>query len=823
MSHTSRILIAALAALALASAGCGSGQGAAQRLAKAQTLADAGNLDEALIELRNALKEEPKNAEVNFRLAKLLHQREEIPDAVFFYEEALRIDPRHADAALGLAFLMLSDDVDYAQRLVDGVIERDPKNALAWVRRSDIALARGDAEAALSAALTAAELGPESARVQIQAGLVHRARIRKHALLGEPVPDSLYQDALSAFERARDAKDDSADHEIAVMAWVERANTLATWPAREGEAAQAYREAFEAAVKLGGSHDRALDATIAYAQRKQDVALSQWALEKGVEVHPERIDLWRRLARVVDPQDATASPTLARLIAQRPQDADAHSVYARDLAGRGRATDALAHLESVAAKVDAPEVARFAQLEIAVAANDEATAKSAAEHLAKEHPSSRENGLAQAVMLRRAGDYGGAADALARVADAFGTTAGMQARLAELRLQQGDAAAALEAAERGLALASTPKQRLPLLRAQSRAQLARGAFDAAAHTFRRMSEITQGKVATPDLVPYARALYRTDRPDAARALLETALELPEPPLDAIVLFARNEGAKDRARAEALIAKALETHPRNPTLLEEAARFDIAAGRAEQAKQRLGTAIESAPSYAPLHVTLARIRLQTGDAKGAIASAEEALRLDPESPNGMAARVLVAAYNELGRAKEAVAELQRTHAGGKLGLGGQVLLAQLLTVEGRRAEAIAVLEGIVAKTPNQAGPKNDLAYLLVEANQDLDRALSLAQEARAALPSVGSVADTLGYAYLAKNLPEAALPQFEEAVELAAPKSPEWGLAQLHRAQALQALGRAEAAAEAAQAALQADAFVGQQEARALLSRLSQAG
>ncbi len=823
MSRSRRTLSAALVAVLLTAGGCGPEEGAAPHLAKADALADEGKLDEALIELRSALKAEPKNAEVNYQLARLLHRQEQIPDAVFFYEEALRIDPRHADAALTLAFLMLGDDLEYAQRLVDGVIERDPKNALAWVRRSDIALARGDADAALSAALTAAELAPDDARVAIQSGLVHRARIRKNAVAGEKSPESLFEDALAAFERARDAKDDSPDHEVAVMAWVERANTLATWPARQSEAPAAYQAAFEAAVKLGGSHDRALDALVGYAQRTKNPELTRWAFERAVEVHPERLDLWSRLALIADPKGGDHSPTLAHLLEIRPKDGEAHAAYARDLAARNRAKDALAHLERAAAAVDAPAVVRFAQVEIAANANDDAAAEAALAHLTKEHPGSREAQLAQAVMLRRKGDYAGAADALVRVTDAFGSTLGLQSRIAELRLMQGDASAALDAVERGLPLATGVRQKLPLLRVQARAQLLRGEPAAAVLTFRRMTELTGGKVATPDLVPYARALYRADRPDGARALLETALEAPEPPLDAVVLFARAEGAKDPKRAEALIAKTLTDYPSNPTLLEEAARFDIAAGHPELAKQRLETALASAPQLPQLHTTLARIRLQTGDAAGAIASAEEAMRLTPENPNDMAARVLVGAYTQLGKSGEAVARLQQVYADGKLGAGAQALLARLLTAEGKPAEAIAVLEAIVAKSPEQPGPKNDLAYLLVTSNRDLDRALSLAQEARAALPMNGNVADTLGTAYLAKKLPEAALPQFEEAASLATPKSPEWGLAQLHKAQALEALGRPQDAARAAEAALEAEEFPEQAEARAVLGRVPRAG
>jgi tetratricopeptide (TPR) repeat protein len=190
---------------------------------------------------------------------------------------------------------------------------------------------------------------------------------------------------------------------------------------------------------------------------------------------------------------------------------------------------------------------------------------------------------------------------------------------------------------------------------------------------------------------------------------------------------------------------------------------------------------------------------------------------------MSARVLVAAYTQLGQAGEATRRLKDSHAQGKLGTGGQMLLASLLQEAGDAPSAIEILDGVVERSPELAGPKNDLAYLLVSSGRDLDRALSLAQEARAALPTVGGVADTLGYAYLSKKLPDAALPQFEEAVSLAEPKSAEWGLAQLHRAQALHVLGRQDEAAEAARAALEAASFSEQRQARELLAKPPKAG
>jgi tetratricopeptide (TPR) repeat protein len=705
---------------------------------------------------------------------------------------------------------------------VDGVLAHDPKNSLAWVRSSDIALARGDADAALSAALTAAELAPTSARAQIQAGIVHRARIRTLTLSKEVAPDSLHAEALAAFERAAKAEDDSLEHQTQVIAWVERANTLASWPSRRSEAPGAYREALAIATKLGASQDRALDAAIAYARAAKDDELLRWSYERSTEIRPDRVDLWRRLAKLSDPPDATRSAVLERLIAERPADARAQAFYARDLVQRGRTKDAIAHLAAVADKVKPREILLLAQMQLALDANDEATAKAAAARLAKEHSGSLEDRVAQSNLQRRARDFRAAADSLEGAIDTFGLTVPLIAELAELRLLEGDLGAALGATERGLSLSGTPLQQLSLLRLQSRAQLGRGAYEAAAASFRKMSDLGGGRVVTADLVPYSQALYAIGREAQGRKLLEIALALPEPPLDAVIMFARHEGARDPKRAEEFVAKALEASPHHPSLQEEAAGFDLAAGRNELAKKRLAAAIAAAPGFAPLYVTLARVQLQTGDAQAAIASADEAMRLEPDAPSPMAARVLVSAYAKLGKGEEAMKSLQASHAAGKLGIGGRVLLASLLTAQGQNEPAIALLEGITKDLPGNPGPKNDLAYLLVTSGRDLDRALSLAQEARAAMPNVSGVADTLGFAYLAKQLPDAALPQFEEAIGLAKAGSPEWGLAQLHRAVALKTLGRREDARMAAEAALTASEFPEQKQARALLQELARA-
>jgi predicted Zn-dependent protease len=92
-------------------------------------------------------------------------------------------------------------------------------------------------------------------------------------------------------------------------------------------------------------------------------------------------------------------------------------------------------------------------------------------------------------------------------------------------------------------------------------------------------------------------------------------------------------------------------------------------------------------------------------------------------------------------------------------------------------------------------------LLTRRGLDLDRAVQLAQEARSAMPASPVVADTLGYAYLKKGLPQAALPQLEAAAELAEARGQADPTILYHLALALRELGRGQEATTALEESL----------------------
>ncbi|HVH06508.1 MAG TPA: hypothetical protein VNE71_10970, partial [Myxococcota bacterium] len=114
-------------------------------------------------------------------------------------------------------------------------------------------------------------------------------------------------------------------------------------------------------------------------------------------------------------------------------------------------------------------------------------------------------------------------------------------------------------------------------------------------------------------------------------------------------------------------------------------------------------------------------------------------------------------------------------------------------------------------------KNDLAYLLAKQKRDLDRAVTLAQEALAAVDNASAFADTLGYAYLQKGLFGPALAQFDLAINLANQEAQPRAGSGTRRGLALQGLEREEDALKAFDAALALDpGFSEAQKARATL-------
>ena len=115
--------------------------------------------------------------------------------------------------------------------------------------------------------------------------------------------------------------------------------------------------------------------------------------------------------------------------------------------------------------------------------------------------------------------------------------------------------------------------------------------------------------------------------------------------------------------------------------------------------------------------------------------------------------------------------------------------------------MARYEDAIRLDPGLAVARNNLAYLIAEEGGDLDRALDLAQEAKAILPDNPNAADTLGWVLYKKELPSAAIGYLKEAVNGFDAGDPHLALVRHHLALAYEAAGEPEHARQTLERAI----------------------
>jgi tetratricopeptide (TPR) repeat protein len=787
LTRLRRRLAAGALLLLCASGGLASCSSDAERRARhesrAETFLAEGKVREGLIELRSALKLEPQSAALHLRIGEVLEGIGDLQEALFFYQEAMRLAPEDSKPALATARLLLFEEPERAQELIDGVIARAPDDALAYMRRSELALARARTDEALEAARTAVEKAPDEHMTHFQLGLVHRARIRERQLLRQPLEPRLFEEALAAFDRGLAVAAEDAPAGEVVRGAIERAFVFAAWDARKAETGPAFRRAVEIARERGSKVEeaRALGETQKYAQDAGDEELERWALEAQIAFEPRTYAAWARLAGLSPDDDAV----LKRLIETLPEDERAHVLYARILSDRGRDEEAVAHLREVEGRVGDPVPLLAARVEVLLERGELEEARALAHKLTAEHPERPQTLEASSLLAMRERRYAEAAATLRKLLERR-ETARAQLRLAEAEFRQRNLAPALVAVNRALELATLDEERISMLRMKARIEIASGDPEAGLLTLKRVRRLNRGIVPV-DVPMLARALYATKRNESARAVLDDALGKDDVPLTAVLLYLRHEGARDPERAHAVLERAAERYPHNPSLLGYLVRGDFAAGQPERAEARLAAAVAASPDNAALYRLQARALTSSGKHEEALAAAERALELDPERSE--AADLMVGLLSRLGRLDEAVERLEAQAKQGKLGLSGRILLARLHIVGGRDPRAIELLESAVAERADLPEAKNDLAFLLAKGGADLERAHRLAEEARSALPRSAEVADTMGYVYLKRGLAAAAAEQFRSALELSDERSATWATAQYHLGLSYKALGR----------------------------------
>jgi cellulose synthase operon protein C len=284
---------------------------------------------------------------------------------------------------------------------------------------------------------------------------------------------------------------------------------------------------------------------------------------------------------------------------------------------------------------------------------------------------------------------------------------------------------------------------------------------------RYSSDIVQLQPASPD--GYALrsiSLMARKRYPAAELEARKAIEVaPQSP--AGYLQMGNLDSLNQKNSEAInwYEQALSHDPNSIDALRGLANVYVSQKQADKAISAINSHISTSPNNTSFYDLLGSVMLTKKDYAGAETALKKAVQLDKNN---------VDAYIKLGQsqvARGAPDETLGTYAEATTANPKEPALYILTGVvyehKHQLDKAKAAYQTALQLKPDNPQASNNLAYVLLETNGNLDQALQLAQTARRNMPESSNVADTLGWAFYKKGVYESAIGMFQEAIKLAA--------------------------------------------------------
>lgn len=741
----------------------------AQHLEKADGFLTEEKFQEAAAEYQTALGVDPNSAAAHYGLARAYLGARDLRSARWELEETVRLDPNNVEARLRHGEFLLfgkKEELERAVETSDAVLALDSKRWEALILRGRALQGLGRVDEACVAFERAGEIGPADQPVSL---LLLANCLRTAGKLA---------DAEAAFVKLAAEHPSVASH-TALAAFLASAR-------RDAEAEAAFRKAIE--IAKPEERTAAWSALSSFLIARERTADAEAVLRGALEAEPGNTDLIYTLARFYHStgRPAEADRMIEEATRAKPDETapllllSSYRGRLGDLAGALTAADRAVAL----APDDALAKLRRAEVLIDIGFRDKDDARVAEGQAIVDGVLAREDGKPEALFVLAKVDlarsrYEDAAAALRRALDARPDWSQAHYLLGTALLFQGDVAGARGEIARSVELDADFVDGYKML-ARVHARL--GDHGLAIEAGERALQRDPRDVLTHLIV--AQSLVRERRFDEALGRL---LAIPEEKRGAEGNFAigrvyafREEWSNARRHFE--LALAIE--PKNPDVLAALAQIDGREGKLGDAYARVRGLAEASPEDARLQLLFGQLAAAAGRHAEAEAAFRKAVDLDPN---------LLAGYGSLaglligtGRKDEAVATYQRAIEQSPKTAPLHLVLGSLYEALGRTAEARARYEAAIEIDPNLAVAKNNLAYLLAESGADLDRALDLAQEAKADLPDDPNAADTLGWVLYKKKVPAAAIGYLREAVGGLDPEDPNLPLVRHHLALAYEA-------------------------------------
>lgn len=526
-----------------------------------------------------------------------------LDDAGKAYAEAIKIDPKFADASIGLARLELTQrKPDAAIAVLDGVLASTPDSSDALIMKADIVRSKGDKSAAKDLYLRA--LTADKTKVQAYLGLIglelesgQVAEARKYLQAAQKLsPDNIYVRHLEAMILLQEKQPDQALSAVLDVLKVAPSFPAANMLAANIEFSKGLYQQSAAHVNavLAGSPNslsaRRLLAAILYKQNELEKASA--ILLELMEHYPDDASVFGLAGEVFAKKKdyAKSMAAFARASQLKPQNSELRTKLAMSRMATGDADKAMSDLESIAAG-DANAFQADIILALAhINKKEWKQAEAVVARLAKKQPDSPLPGSLRASILLGKNDAAGARKELDAV----------------LAKHPGFVPAAVNLARLDLA-EKKPEQ------AQQ-----------------RFSSLLEKENKNADLMmAYAEFLVAINKPADAQPWLEKAHQIqPEAiqPTLALTSLALSNG--DKKRALGIAQEALAKKPDNPPLLDNLANVQIAAGDQNQALVTLAKLVKAAPKSPRSYLKLANAQAMAGNEKSAIETLQKAIAVAP---------------------------------------------------------------------------------------------------------------------------------------------------------------------------------------------------
>ena len=669
----------------------------------------ADKVQEAIVEYRNALRDDPRFGEARFKLAEAYAVSGNANQAFREFVRAADLMPQNNEAQIRAAtYLIAAGSFEDAKTRIQPVIDRDPTNAQAQLVLGNALMGLKDLDGAIREIEEAIKLDPERGY------------------------------AYSSLAAARLA---------------------------QGDRSQA-KAALEKAVEVEPNSTRARLALAYFHWATNDVVGAEEAYKRAVAINPKDNLANRSIAAFYA---GTNRPQMAepylKSLADTGNTAAVLQLADFYMALR-RTADAAALLTPLSKDPAQASEAEVRLAAIAYAGSDRAKGHALVDAVIGREPRNVRALLMKAQWLRAEGKP---REALERAQAAVKSEPNSAETHFALGMVQADLRMRKEAiAEFGEVLRLNPRAS----RAQvflSRLNLIEGEPDSAV-TFAE-GALTNAPRDPEARLSLVRGLL--GRRDVARAEQELAPLLKAfPQIGTLHAVDGNVKVrkKDYAGARKAFVRALELAPKSTEALAGLVSLDLFEKKPADARARVDQRLAQEPNSVELLMLASQVYSNQRDFTRAEASLRKAIQSDAGTSRAysMLASVLLAA----GKLDAARTEFDQMAQRDSKDVAAATMAAMIVHSQGKRADAKKRYEAIINATPTATVAANNLAWIYQEDGEKLDDALRLAQSAAARMPNSAEVRDTIGMIYYKKELPALAISAFERSVEQS-PDNPDY--------------------------------------------------